>query len=167
MKNKQHELILRAFLESKIPEVIKQDQPAFILIDSALGGYCTRVLRGDKLINMHQVITTEDKKVFSDLINQNKDERKNLRFMITNFAPKREVKTKNGKTYIKRPKVQRLITPDRLRRKRLLKAFHLERREKAKKDKDAYIELCKKTFEKEKREAKEAKKAKKASKGKK
>ncbi|MBR5423621.1 MAG: hypothetical protein IK108_06380 [Clostridia bacterium] len=76
MKNKQHELILRAFLESKIPEVIKQDQPAFILIDSALGGYCTRVLRGDKLINMHQVITTEDKKVFSDLINQNKDERK-------------------------------------------------------------------------------------------
>ena len=96
-----------------------------------------------------------------------KEERKNLRFMITNFAPKREVKTKNGKTYIKRPKVQRLITPDRLRRKRLLKKFHLERREKAKKDVEAYKELCKKTFEKEKREAKEAKKAKKASKGKK
>ena len=81
--------------------------------------------------------------------------------MITNFAPKREVKTKNGKTYIKRPKVQRLITPDRLRRKRLLKKFHSERREKAKVDKQAYIDLCKKTFEKEKKEAKEAKKAKK------
>ena len=92
---------------------------------------------------------------------KNKDERKNLRFMITNFAPKREVKTKNGKTYIKRPKVQRLITPDRLRRKRLLKKFHQERREKAKVDKQAYIDLCKKTFEKEKKEAKEAKKAKK------
>ena len=81
--------------------------------------------------------------------------------MITNFAPKREVKTKNGKTYVKRPKVQRLITPDRLRRKRILKAFHKERREKAEKDKKAYQELVKKTFEKERKEAKE-KKAKKA-----
>ena len=101
---------------------------------------------------------------------KNKEERKNLRFMITNFAPKREVKTKNGKTYVKRPKVQRLITPDRLRRKRLLKKFHKERREKAEKDKKNYEELKKKTFEKEKREAKEAKKDKKdkkADKGKK
>ena len=40
---------------------------------------------------------------------KNKDERKNLRFMITNFAPKRTVKTKNGKEYVKRPKIQRLI----------------------------------------------------------
>ena len=93
---------------------------------------------------------------------KDKEQRKNLRFMITNFAPKREVKTKNGKTYIKRPKVQRLITPDRLRRKRLLKAFHKERREKAEKDKKAYQELVKKTFEKERKEAKEAKKEKKA-----
>ena len=76
MKNKQHEHIIRAFLESKIPEAIKQDQSAFVLIDSALGGYCTRVLRGDKLFNMHQVITTEVKKVFSDLINHNTGERK-------------------------------------------------------------------------------------------
>lgn len=89
-----------------------------------------------------------------------KEERKNLRFMITNFAPKREVKTKNGKTYIKRPKVQRLITPDRLRRKRLLKKFHQERRDKAKKDKEAYQELVKKTVEKDRKEAKEARKAK-------
>ena len=93
---------------------------------------------------------------------KDKEQRKNLRFMITNFAPKREVKTKNGKTYIKRPKVQRLITPDRLRRKRLLKAFHKERREKAERDKKAYQELVKKTFEKERKEAKEAKKEKKA-----
>ena len=81
--------------------------------------------------------------------------------MITNFAPKRVVKTKNGKEYTKRPKVQRLITPDRLRRKRILKKFHLERREKAKKDKEAYQELVKKTFEKERKEKKEQKKAKK------
>ena len=81
--------------------------------------------------------------------------------MITNFAPKREVKTKNGKTYVKRPKIQRLITPDRLRRKRLLKKFHQQRREKAEKDKKAYEDLKKKIFEKERREAKEEKKAKK------
>ena len=98
---------------------------------------------------------------------KNKEERKNLRFMITNFAPKREVKTKNEKTYIKRPKVQRLITPDRLRRKRLLKKFHLERREKAKKDKEAYKALVKKTVEKDRKEAKEARKAKKEAKEKK
>ena len=98
---------------------------------------------------------------------KNKEERKNLRFMITKFAPKREVKTKNGKDYVKRAKIQRLITPDRLRRKRLLKKFHLERREKATKDKAAYQELLKKTFAKEKKEAKEAKQSKKAAKGKK
>ena len=92
---------------------------------------------------------------------KSKEERKNLRFMITNFAPKREVKTKNGKTYVKRPKIQRLITPDRLRRKRLLKKFHQQRREKAEKDKKAYEDLKKKIFEKERREAKEEKKAKK------
>ena len=76
-----------------------------------------------------------------------KEEAKNLRFMITKFAPKRAVETKNGKKYVKRPKIQRLITPDRLRRKRLLKKFHLERREKAIKDKEAYKDLLKKTLE--------------------
>ena len=55
---------------------------------------------------------------------KDKEQQKNLRFMITKFAPKRSVKTKNGKEYVKRPKIQRLITPDRLRRKRLLKRFH-------------------------------------------
>ena len=98
---------------------------------------------------------------------KNKEERKNLRFMITKFAPKREVTTKNGKKYVKRAKVQRLITPDRLRRKRQLKKFHLDRRQKAEEDKKAYKELLKKTFGKEKKEAKEEKKAKSSAKGKK
>ena len=98
---------------------------------------------------------------------KDKEARKNLRFMITKFAPKREVKTKNGKEYVKRAKVQRLITPDRLRRKRLLKKFHLDKREKAVKDKKAYEDLMKKTFAKEKKEAKEAKQSKKEAKGKK
>ena len=81
---------------------------------------------------------------------KNKEERKNLRFMITKFAPKRTVKTKNGKEYVKSAKVQRLITPDRLRRKRLLKKFHETRRKKAEEDKKAYQELLKKTFAKKK-----------------
>jgi len=89
---------------------------------------------------------------------KNKEERKNLRFMITKFAPKRTVKTKNGKEYVKSAKVQRLITPDRLRRKRLLKKFHKERREKAEKDKQAYLDLLKKTFDK-KGKVKKAKKS--------
>ena len=66
--------------------------------------------------------------------------------MITKFAPKRTVKTKNGKEYVKAAKIQRLITPDRLRRKRILKAIQKQRREKSEKDKKDYLELVKKTF---------------------
>ena len=94
------------------------------------------------------------------------EERKNLRFMITKFAPKRTVKTKNEKEYVKSAKVQRLITPDRLRRKRLLRKFHDERRKKAEEDKKAYQELLKKTFAKKKGGESKADK-KKAAKGKK
>ena len=43
IENRQHELIIRALLEARIPEVIKQEKPDFISIDSALGGYCTRL----------------------------------------------------------------------------------------------------------------------------
>jgi len=57
---------------------------------------------------------------------QNAEERKTLRYMITKFANKREVKTVNGKVYQKRPKVQRLITPLRLRRKRVAKKLKEE-----------------------------------------
>ena len=84
--------------------------------------------------------------------------------MITKFAPKRTVKTKNGKEYVKSAKVQRLITPDRLRRKRLLKKFHQQRREKAEKDKKAYQELLKKIFSKKGGKDKEDKKDKKGKK---
>jgi len=57
---------------------------------------------------------------------QNAEERKTLRYMITKFANKREVKTVNGKVYQKRPKVQRLITPLRLRRKRVARKLKEE-----------------------------------------
>ena len=98
---------------------------------------------------------------------KNKEERKNLRFMITKFAPKRTVKTKNGKEYVKSAKVQRLITPDRLRRKRLLKKFHEDRKAKAAKEEAAYRALIKKTFTKQKKAKKEQPKSKKEKKEKK
>lgn len=73
----------------------------------------------------------------------NTEDRKSLRFLITKFAPKREVTTKNGKTYVKRPKIQRLITPDRLRRKRVLKKIKEERRKYTEAAKAEYVETLK------------------------
>ena len=52
--------------------------------------------------------------------------------MITKFAGKREVKNANGKVYVKRPKIQRLITPQRLRRRRFIKKIKQERQADAK-----------------------------------
>ena len=75
---------------------------------------------------------------------QNAEERKTLRFMITKFVNKREVKTANGKTYIKRAKVQRLITPLRLRRKRVLKKLKEESIKYTQEQKKAYEESYKK-----------------------
>jgi len=70
----------------------------------------------------------------------NTEERKTLRYMITKFAPKRTVTTASGKTYVKRPKVQRLITPERLRRKRNIKKIKEERRKYAEEQRKAYKE---------------------------
>jgi len=74
---------------------------------------------------------------------QNPEERKTLRYMVTKFAPRREVTTANGKTYVKRPKIQRLITPERLRRKRVIKKIKLERRRYAEEQKEAYLSILK------------------------
>ena len=63
--------------------------------------------------------------------------------MITKFAPKRKVTTKNGKEYVKAAKIQRLVTPDRLRRKRLLKAIKEERVKSSKEQSTAYHKLLK------------------------
>ena len=46
------------------------------------------------------------------------EERKNLRYLITKYANKRTFTNAKGKEVTKRPKIQRLITPERLRRKR-------------------------------------------------
>ena len=74
---------------------------------------------------------------------QNPEERKTLRYMITKFAPRREVTTSSGKTYVKRPKIQRLITPERLRRKRVIKKIKTERRLYSEEQKQSYLDLLK------------------------
>jgi small subunit ribosomal protein S6e len=73
----------------------------------------------------------------------NTEERKTIRFMVTKFAPKREVTTKSGKTYVKRPKVQRLITPERLRRKRVIKKINEERRKFTEEQRKSYVDTVK------------------------
>ena len=89
---------------------------------------------------------------------KNPEERKNLRFLITKFAPKREVTTKNGKKYIKSAKIQRLITPDRLRRKRLNKALKKLRKERTDKAKLEYMKNNKVKLQKKVKESEKAKK---------
>ena len=89
---------------------------------------------------------------------KNENERKNIRYMITKFAPKREVTTKAGKKYVKKAKIQRLVTPDRLRRKRVVKAIKKERREFAAKQKEEYKKLLKATFGKQAKKDKKPKK---------
>ena len=74
------------------------------------------------------------------------------------FAPKRKVTTKNGKEYTKSAKIQRLITPQRLRRKRVIKAIKKERIEAAKKGLDEYKKMLKSALEERKKRKKEAKK---------
>ncbi len=56
------------------------------------------------------------------------EERKTLRFLISKYATKRTFTNAKGKEVIKRPKIQRLITPERLRRKRVNKQIKEERR---------------------------------------
>ena len=63
--------------------------------------------------------------------------------MITKFAPKRTVTTANGKTFVKRPKIQRLITPDRIRRKRVIKKIKEERRKYTEEQRKLYQDTLK------------------------
>lgn len=71
MKNKQHEYIFRAFLESAIPAIIRSRCPELVAIDSILGGYCTQLLQEEKRIDVKScpLICKEEKERFSILIN--------------------------------------------------------------------------------------------------
>lgn len=74
MKNKQHEHILKAFLESRIPAVMRTNSPELITIDSVLGGYCTQLIKQAKsiVIPSGEIISKTEKAAFSELISQAK-----------------------------------------------------------------------------------------------
>lgn len=71
MKEKQHKLIIKAFLASKIPQVIRQRAPELIAVDSMIGGYCNQLLKGNGQIKWipNQMITKDEIAIFSKLIN--------------------------------------------------------------------------------------------------
>lgn len=72
MKNKQHEYIIKAFLESKIPGALREYAPQLIDIDSAIGGYCLELLKANNDLNFlsDRIISENDKKLISQIINK-------------------------------------------------------------------------------------------------
>ncbi len=72
MKNKQHEYILKAFLESSIPTIMRRSSPELMAIDSIIGGYCTQLIKRAKFVEFpsSEIISKAAKAAFSELINQ-------------------------------------------------------------------------------------------------
>ena len=72
MKSKQHEYILKAFLNSSIPAVIRRSSTELMVIDSVIGGYCSQLIKRAKLISLQssEIISKTEKAAFSELINQ-------------------------------------------------------------------------------------------------
>merc|ERR1712031_61224 len=60
---------------------------------------------------------------------------------VTKGVVRRQITTKGGKQYNKAPKIQRLITPQQLQRKRVRVALKRGRAEKNKKEQAAYLAL--------------------------
>lgn len=70
MRNKQHKHILKAFLNTKVPTIIKQNSPDLVLLDTVIGGYCTQLLKKEKIdFISNEIITTEEDNIFLKLIN--------------------------------------------------------------------------------------------------
>merc|ERR1712164_146364 len=60
---------------------------------------------------------------------------------VRKFVVRRKVTTKGGKEYSKAPKIQRLVTPQQLQRKKHRVALKRQRAEKNKTEKAAYLAL--------------------------
>jgi small subunit ribosomal protein S6e len=71
---------------------------------------------------------------------------------VRKYVVSRKVE-KNGKTWIKRPKIQRLVTDSRIRRKKLFKKLKRDRFEKSKQERQQYEKVLS-TFVKEQKEKK-------------
>ena len=67
MKNKQHKYILKAFLNSNIPTVIRKSFPELMVIDSVIGGYCSQLIKRAKFIELpsSEFISKTEKAAFS------------------------------------------------------------------------------------------------------
>ncbi len=78
MKDKQHELIIKAFIQAKIPEAIRRYAPDLINLDSVIGGYCTQLLKSKGKIELisNEIITKDEINIFSQLINETTSEEK-------------------------------------------------------------------------------------------
>ena len=72
MKSKQHKYILKAFLYSSIPAVIRRNSPELMVVDSVLGGYCSQLIKREKCLKLpsSEIISKTEKAAFSELINQ-------------------------------------------------------------------------------------------------
>ena len=89
MKNKQHEYILKAFINSRIPMAIRRYSPELIAIDSVVGGYCSQLIHRAKFIELpsSEIISKTEKAVFSELINQSTGMEKDVSgALLTSFA---------------------------------------------------------------------------------
>ena len=68
MKSKQHEYILKAFLNSNIPTVIRRNSPELMVIDSVIGGYCSKLIKQAKHIELppSEIISKTEKPLFQN-----------------------------------------------------------------------------------------------------
>lgn len=78
MKEKQHELIIKAFIQAKIPQAVRDYAPQLMELDSVIGGYCTQLLKSKGSIKLlsNEIITKNEIEIFSRLINDRTGEEK-------------------------------------------------------------------------------------------
>jgi len=69
---------------------------------------------------------------------------------VRQYVVRRTVTTKSGKTFSKAPKIQRLVTPERIQRKKRWRRTLVARREKTAKDAAEYQQLLQQRFKEEK-----------------
>lgn len=70
MQNKQHEYILKAFIESRIPRLIYEHLPDMMTTFENIDGYAMYVLKGKKIEKPNfELLTKEEKRAISILIN--------------------------------------------------------------------------------------------------
>ncbi len=68
--NRYHEYVLRAFLEVRIPETLKQKAPSLLVTDSVIGSCCAQLIKRDKFLKIpsKSIITTGDRECLMSLI---------------------------------------------------------------------------------------------------